>query len=92
MYSFLHYLIMSLLVIVIYFSVLEDQELACIVTYNLLPYLFDVVKYCVIKCEVHRWRWEANDMVGASRQHLVPDEDRCWYSTVHSTVGDGEVS
>ena len=72
MYSLLHYIIKLLLVIIIYFSVLEDQKLARIVAYNLLPHLFDIVKHCVIKGEVHRRRWELNDMIGIARQGLQP--------------------
>lgn len=60
-------LFVSLIVIVIYLSILEDEEFAAFFTNNLLPDDFDITKYRVIERKIHRWGREAKSLFAANR-------------------------
>jgi hypothetical protein len=52
----------SSFIVIVNLPILESQELASILTNNLLPDLLDVVKNSIIKSEVHGWRWESQHL------------------------------
>lgn len=46
-------IVASFIIVIISLPVLENQELATVVTHDLLPYILDAVEHRVIEGEVH---------------------------------------
>ena len=53
--------------VIINFSILKDQEISSLAAHDLLPYIFDMIKYVIIEGQVGGGRWEAQDAIVVTR-------------------------